>query len=510
MSYNHWFVSRQKRKLTTILQALITYSDICVGKVWDNELQIEFEDSLGNRDITEHGSLRARKAEQGGGGTRTLFKQMKDLGLIFIEDENRKCRLTLIGEELVKGNVSFVDAMRLQLKRYQYPSAAVWSGSGSVDHSFRVHPFQFIFRLLMDSRLNNVITMEEMYGIIIHTAKSDDNTVFEDVVNRILQFRKNMEIDGYMNDTPTKAYSNIANTFFNYISLTQYVDRGIKTLSIRDGKENEVKNFIETSPSFIKNPELTENYQRSYGKGFSSKDLRNFDRKNAVSQKERNESRIRHEYVLLALKTPITGITPDIVDYISRSTGIDERQIERFLIKNYPHGNMNDFFVAYRELAHTGRSGAADFESATCEMFRKIFKMRAKHVGPIGNTPDVFVESQESGYCGIIDNKAYKNGYSISGDHRRVMEDEYIPNYKEYGNTVLPLAFFAYIASSFGPNINEQISTIHTDKNINGVAVPVDILINLAQDYAEKGYDHEFLKKIFSVNREARLSDIQL
>ena len=87
---------------------------------------------------------------------------MKDLGLVFLEDDNRKCRLTLIGEELVKGNITFVDAMRLQLKRYQYPSAAVWSGSGSVDHSIKVHPFQFMFRLLREPRLENTLTMEEM------------------------------------------------------------------------------------------------------------------------------------------------------------------------------------------------------------------------------------------------------------------------------------------------------------------------------------------------------------
>ena len=508
MAYKHWFVSRQKRKLTTILQALVAFSDICVGKIWDEKLQLEFEDVLGSRNITEHGNLRARRAQQGGGGTRTLFKQMKDLGLIFLEDENRKCRLTLIAEELVKGNISFVEAMRLQLKRYQYPSAATWKGTGSVDRDFKVHPFQFIFRLLNDSRLNNFITMEEMSGIIIHNAKSDDDNTFEDVVDKIIKFRNGVKECGFVEDTDTKAYNNIANTFFNYISLTQYVDRGVKTLFIRQGKEEKVPNFIENSPTFIKNPDLTENYQRNYGRGFSSKDLRNFSRENPLTQKEINESRIRREYVLLALKTPITSITSDIVEYVSERTGVDEKIVEKFLIKNYPHGNINDFFVAYKELAHMGKSGATEFELATCEMFKKIFHMQAKHVGPIGNTPDVFISSNESQYCGIIDNKAYKNGYSISGNHKRIMEDEYIPNYKTYGDSNFPLAFFMYIATSFGVNIDSQINTIHQDTQVNGSAMPVDIFISLAQDYAERGYNHETLKKIFSVNREVRLSDI--
>lgn len=507
MAYNHWFVSRQKRQLTSILQSLVAYSDICVGKVWDKDLQLDFEDTLGGRDITEHGALRARRSGEGGGGTRTLFKQMKDLGLVFLEDENKKCRMTLVGEELVKGNISFVEAMRLQLKRYQYPSAAVWSGSGSVDHSFRVHPFQFMFRLLRDPRLENMLTMEEMYGIVIHKASSDSDHVFNDVVDRIIRYRHNIR-DDFVPDTDTKTFSNIANTFFNYISLTQYIDRGWKTISVRHGKEAEVDAFIEADPTFIPYPELTENYQRKYGRGRASRDLRNFDRENALSQRELNEARIRREYVLLALKTPITGITHDVVEHVSHNTGVDERTVERFLIQNYPHGNIDDFFLSYKELAHMGTAGAREFEEATCEMFRKIFRMRAEHVGPIGNTPDVFIESAEAGYCGIIDNKAYKNGYSITGDHKRVMEDVYIPNYQSYGHTELPLAFYTYIAGSFGNNINSQLAAITNDTHISGSAMPVDIFINLAQDYAEKGYDHQFLKTIFSVNREVQLSDL--
>lgn len=508
MAYNHWFVSRQKRKLTSILQALVAYSDICVGKKWDKELQLELEDVLGGRDITEHGTLRARRAGQGGGGTRTLFKQMKDLGLVFLENDNRTCRLTLIGESLVRGDISFVDAMRLQLQRYQYPSAAVWKGSGSVDHSFKVHPFQFMFRLLRDPRLENVLTMEEMYGIVIHRAVSDSTRTFEDVVNRILHYRQFH--DGLIADTGTKTYSNIANTFFNYISLTQYTDRGQKTISIRSGKEASVDAFIETQPSFIQHPELTENYLRSYGRGRAAMDRRNFYRDHTLSQRELNAARIRREYVLLALRTPITGITTDIIQTVTHNTGVDERTVERFLIENYPHGNIDDFFLSYKELAHMGTDGARDFELATCEMFRKIFHMNATHVGPIGNTPDVFVESIEGDFCGIIDSKAYKNGYSISGNHRRVMEDVYIPTYRVYGNTSKPLAFFTYIAGSFGNNINSQLNRIVKDTGVNGSAMPVDLFINLAQDYADNGYDHNDLKRIFSVNREVQLSDIEI
>ena len=503
--YNHWFASRPKRKLTVVLNALVAFNDLCVGKKWEPALQLDYEDLLEERGLMQHGTLRARKAGIGGGGARTYMKQLKDLGLAFQEDDNKKCRLTLIGRDLVNGDISFVEAMRLQLQRYQYPSATTWSGSAKINHEFRVHPFQFMFRLLRDPRLKNTLSVEEMYGIVIHEAKSDSKDVFEKVVEDILKYRADI-CENFIEDTKFHTYYDISNTFFNYITMTQYIDRGYKTISIRKGKETDVDSFIDETPTFIPSPEITENYIRRYGRGLSTSDRRTFNTEK-VSEDKITESRIRSEYVLLALKTPITEITSDIVETISNNTGIDETVVEKFLVQNFSKGNIDDFFLAYKELAYLGRSGASEFEKATCEMFRKIFHMKAVHVGPKGNTPDVFVESDS--YCGIIDNKAYKNGYSITGNHKRVMEDEYIPKYKRYGNTEKPLAFFTYIAGSFGTNINSQLAAIIKDTNINGSAMPVDLFINFAQDYANKGYSHETVKNVFSVGRQVSISDLE-
>lgn len=35
----------------------------------------------------------------------------------------------------------------------------------------------------------------------------------------------------------------------------------------------------------------------------------------------------------------------------------------------------------------------------------------------------------------------------------------------------------------------------------------VDLFIDFAQDYAEKGYTHNTIRDVFSVNREVHLSD---
>lgn len=97
----------------------------------------------------------------------------------------------------------------------------------------------------------------------------------------------------------------------------------------------------------------------------------------------------------------------------------------------------------------------------------------------------------------------FHDGYYISEWHSELIK------YPYYGNTDKLLAFYTYIADSFGANMNSWLGRITRDINVNGSAMPVDLLINFAQDYAERGYNHDTIKRIFSVNREVRLSDIQ-
>ena len=57
-------------------------------------------------------------------------------------------------------------------------------------------------------------------------------------------------------------------------------------------------------------------------------------------------------------------------------------------------------------------------------------------VGPIGLTPDVLVVSDDAGYQGIIDNKAYSK-YSISNDHHNRMVENYIKRIDNYSPSSL-------------------------------------------------------------------------
>lgn len=507
--YNHWFITRQKRQLTGILPALICFNDICEGKVWkgNKELQLEFEDVLSKRDITRHGSLRARKVNAGGGGTRTLFTQLKDLGLVFVEEKTNKVRLTLIAEDLINAKITFTEAIRRQLFLYQYPSATRYKGSGAVNHDIRVHPFVFMFKLLREKELTGYLTMDEMKSIIIHEGVSDNVKCLKNVVKKIVDFRSG-NLKNIKMDTLTNTYKEIANTFFNYIELTGFIERGKSKIFIKNNKIKEVDNLIQKSNKFIKNPEVEENYQRTYGVGNKTKDLRTFSKEKFLGRKEMEESRIRSEYALLRLETPIIEIDDEIINKISSRTGINYDIVEKFLLQCHSYRSVDDFLLTYKNYAYGGRKYALEFELATVEIFRKMFKMNAKHIGSIGNTPDVFVESEIEKYSGIIDNKAYESGYSIIGDHKRRMTDEYIPNVKKYANAKYPLAFFSYISTNFGKNINEQLREITNITKINGSAIPVDIFIKFVENYQKNGYNHKHIKKLFSFNKKISVEDL--
>lgn len=69
-----------------------------------------------------------------------------------------------------------------------------------------------------------------------------------------------------------------------------------------------------------------------------------------------------------------------------------------------------------------------------------MFGYEAKHVGPIGLTPDVLLLSDSDGYQAILDNKAYHK-YTISNDHYNRMVHNYIENLSNYSDSPDRLSF---------------------------------------------------------------------
>jgi len=517
---NYWWVTRPKRKLNSVPEVLASIVANSLNQVWNGErgTHLSLEEALENAGLKRKGDRR----DQTGGGARTYYAWIESLGLIFTHTDGQ-VKLTLAGEAILEGN-SPVAVLTHQVLKYQFPSAFSISRGVDVNRRFTIRPFRFLLMLLLEPRLGSNITQEEIAKIIITEAENETSACYEQVVNRILQYR--IEGDACLSpDFPERYKSSkgapnyinpyahlgdIANTIINWLEYTQFIYRERQSISILEEKKEEVRHLISQHLPFIDRPEQEDYYQRKYGcTPWKNKDTRNLSATKTITAQIIADKSIQQAFLALSLKEPISQINASVIDRIAESTGISPLHIESTLQRLYPHGALNTFMTEYFEMAFKGTEEATTFEKATVEILKTVFYFKVYHVGSIGLSPDSILMCDDEGYAGIIDNKAYSK-YSISNDHHNRMCVNYIPNYKaltpEASN--YPLAFFSYIAGGFISTINSQLNLITTKTRVSGSAITVSTFIKMIEKQQSLAYSHARFKDIFSLNRQILLSDI--
>jgi hypothetical protein len=515
---NYWWVTRPKRKLNSIPEVLTAFAELSLDQEWQGQRgnHLSLESALEAAGLKRVGERR----DQTGGGGRTYAAWVESLGLIFTQESTGKIKLTLSGEAIMAGD-SPVEVLKQQILKYQFPSSFSISRGVNVSPRFKIRPFRFLLRLLSESKLDYHLTQEEIGKIVIVEATDESEKCYNYIVDKILQFRnigdrclENDFVEKYKSgkgqvnyDKPYNHLLDVANTIINWIEYTQLAKRNEdRKLVVLDDKKEEVTNILSYTLPFIDRPDQHEYYQRKYGVDPKhTKDTRNLTETKTITHKIIAEQKIKQAFIAESLKKPIGRITSTVIDKIIDQTGIDAKLVEETLLKYYPYGAIGSFMTEYFEMAFKGRDEATDFEKATVELFKEAFGFEAHHVGQIGLTPDVLILSDQDGYIGIIDNKAYSK-YTISNDHKNRMIHNYIKTYQE--GQKYPLAFFSYIAGGFGSNINKQVKEIVDETNVHGSAVSVSNVIKLVDYYKSKGYDHKRVRDIFSVDRQVLVADL--
>lgn len=515
---NYWWVTRPKRKLNSVPEVLASISTIALQNEWNGQkdTQLSVEEALEDAGLKRVGERR----DQGGSGARTYIAWLKSLGLLFTAQNSKKLELTLAGEAVLQNDFPF-ETIKNQVLKYQFPSNFSLSRNIDVSPRFKVHPFIFLLNLLSNKSIE-YLTVEEIALIVILHGENESKACYEKVINRILDYRAHGELyimsedwtqyppskgNGRADD-PTGHLLDIGNTIINWLEYTQLAKRDEdKKVRILEDKKDEVNAILSKPLNFIDRPDNEEVFQRKYGLDIKhSKDTRNLANTKTITSKIIDEQKIKSEFISLSLNSPISCISQEIVESINQKTGIDKTKIEDFLMKTYPHGAIGSFMSEYFEMAFKGREDATEFEKNTVLLFQDIFHYKAKHVGPIGLTPDVLLISDSDGYQAIIDNKAYSK-YTISNDHRNRMIHNYIFGISNYSESKTPLAFFTYIAGGFGSTINSQLKSISDESSVNGSAITVARFIDLIKLHLENEYSHTELRKLFSLNREIRNGD---
>ena len=176
---NYWWVTRPKRKLDSVPEVLATFADISLNQEWQGQRgkQLAYEDALEKAGLKRIGLRR----DQSGSGARTYQAWLESLGLIFHEEKTKKIRLTLAGEAIMNGE-SPVDILKCQVLKYQFPSAFSVSRGVQVSDRFKVHPFLFLLRLLIDSRIS-YLCQDEIAKICAIEAENESENVLNTLLN---------------------------------------------------------------------------------------------------------------------------------------------------------------------------------------------------------------------------------------------------------------------------------------------------------------------------------------
>ena len=520
---NYWWVTRPKRKLNSIPDVLSVFSEQALNQVWAGQRgsHLSLEDALEGSGLKRKGDRR----DQTGGGARTYKAWLSSLGLIFAQKDSRQVYLTLAGEAIMNGE-SPVRILTSQILKYQFPSSFSLGRGVQVNPRFRIHPFWFLLKLLMDIRIK-YLTQDEIAKIIIVEAENESHKCYEHIVDRITSYRsygdKCLAKDFFQQYKPSKGSINLdhpyshledtANTLINWLEYTQFIMRENGRIFILDEKRIDVMNIIRQPIPFISRPEEHEYFQRRYGLDpHHKKDTRNLSQTRTITAMLIAEQRIKREFLSCALKEPIGSISSQLIDKIAENTGINTEIVNEVLSKNYPHGAIGGFLSNYFEMAFKGREKCRDFEESTANIFRNVFKFDAIWLGSAWSgqeVPDVLIKSPDYNFQAIIDTKAYSR-YELPSIHQDRMIYHYLPEISRYSKSSMPIGFFSYIAGGFSNSIASPIKKVVNATGINGSALTVANFIKMTELHAVKPYTHEEIKDIFSLNRKITLADIEI
>lgn len=527
---SNWMIPRNKRKLTSIVDALLVFSISTVGAEWggDVQKQRQFEALLEKQKLKRSGDRRDMRA----GGARTYESQLSALGLIFKqENHGNKMQLTLAGEALINGEPP-VPILQKQLMLFQYPSEYSRRRNVGISAKYRVHPFRFILKLLLDPAINTLSEQEVARFAVVYGYKDTDlHSVKQMILNyreigneswiedeqEFLEITEGSRTRHHTLDQRLKYLEEIANTFFNYLESAQLVEKTRRESSIKINKDafENISSYLEddNSVSFIRDADRHEVFQRRYGLDLvKTKDTRSFGA-GQVTDYELQERFVMRAYLDIAAARPIFELTNEIIESISDTTGVSNDRVKSILLPKVPKA-LDTFEAGYWDMAHQGRDHANDFEVSTMYIFQDVFKYYAEHVGQQrpgdrrGGNPDVFVVSLTDKYSGIIDTKAY-SAYGLENDHRNRMKSDYIPDFKlrNVNGEDVDLSFFMYIAGGFDNGFDDKLADLASDTGIDGSAISASNMIRLLRRHSENKLTHSDLQDLFSVNRELLPAD---
>lgn len=515
---NHWFITRPKRRLVLLTDALKAFMAVAQGEVWrrNRTLHLLYEEALETAGIKAPGNRRDQKA----GGGRTYATWLYAYGLWF-EDGDGRVWPTFAGQDLLEG-YNPLDILLCQLLNFQYPSPYSQRPGVRIDDRFyRIFPFRFLLKLLLEPRLGGILRQREIGLYVITQAENERSydKIVEDIETDRTLGSSDINTSALLGDGWQMRYTrrgnvnelhDVANTFICNLEFTGLIERTDEpgTIKIEDGKEDVVRALLSVQPTFLRSWNRPEVFQRRYGLGpHHLRDNRRFEQAGHITCGDAEAKKVVWTYYAITANEPFIQLDAEFYQRISNQTGIQINRVREIIEGLGVAPSYEWFEERYIQLAHSGREGAKAFEKATAGIFGENgLGFKTEWIGTRSNSPDVLVLSvpkNNDGYAGILDSKAYKN-YNLPGDHQRRMFVEYIPRYRtlDYAGHTLQLRFFGYVAGGFQGDMASKLQRIANESSVFGFAMTAKNVVKLVRKHRESPLTQEELLRIFNQNSE--------
>ena len=473
MERQTWWLTRPTRDLHDLDVALKSFAGIARGKKWvENEelhRRFELENPAKTSNAGQYGSR--------GSGGRTWAAWLRMWGMWYDEDD---VKLTDAGE-LVASSKSPRDVHNQivhMIMTFQITSAYHDSPRIGQAPDFRIFPFRFMLRLLLDKRVGSLNTEE--VALFLLSVKSPDE--YGAVVSKIAEWRKEMDeetkkglkerlirnhakkyarVRADSKGTPKghwETIKHVANTLImniSYIAELRYDNRR-GTVYVRKEDRKKVAELLgkyDGAPFSTLYMYSEAVFMRRFG-------IR-YDRRKASRKETRpmTPARKRHRRISEAVaglkRAGETAVGSDLVRKIQELTNEPEEAIEKALAENpeiVRDGDDDEFADHYRTCAKDG-SKHAEFELLTRKIFDLMgFETRKMKIPKTGSgTPEIdgLILNAETKTSGLLECKGGAKYTFPIGDCRK-MESTYIENFKTKSvkGTRYTLEFFVYVVGS--------------------------------------------------------------
>lgn len=510
------------------------FKKVAEGKAWTRNTQNEFQEELAKSGVRTDGSTRSDS-----GGKRTWATYPKTFGLWYEDDG--KVVLTSAAEKVILGGSEAIKQIRHQILRFQWPNRTQEHRSQMMDESFKIFPYRFLLKLLLDDRIGYLLTSE----IALFVLQVKNESEIENTVKNILKYRKKKESDGkslkdrtdlikrhmefrsrkiaesdYSISEHYKYVTDLANTFMNHLEFFEEVLHG--------SSQTERENQIRIEPNRILDvKKIIALYDRKFplsilakhseAKWFVENYGNRYDRTKASRKttKPKMKTNKDKEFVKRigdeALRKNTTMSTKELVLEISRKTGINKNQIEKIVSSNiieFGWYKTNDLFAKrYLQIASDGKMHE-EFE----DMTRKIFQSfgfpteKLTFTTETGNQLVIDGFVQNNPYSGVIDAKS-GNKFSCGNKDVGIMKD-YIKNFKEHVHKGIKfkLEFFAYVYGRKFEN-ERNFKRIIKESGFSGTKISAPELLRLKESFENGKITRDEIWKLFKKNDEIASSD---